>query len=166
MASQGAKQDKTMSSRLLTMKFMQRAAATGPKSAPSTPESRPSKRPRLSEPVKRAPNDNTDLQRVQGALAAEELKRQQALGRQAADAGDSRWELDLPSLPTVQALNVVRAGYTVIDSPSATASRVANGTVAETFSNHEEGEEEDDALSIQTSGRRSFGRFNKILEVR
>lgn len=163
MASQSAKEDKTMSSRLLTMKFMQRAAATGPKSAPSTPESRPSKRPRLSEPGVRASSSNADLKKVQEALAAEELKRQQALDRQAADAGDSRWELGPSSQPVVRGLNVVRAGYTVIDSPSAAGSGVANGANAGSFTDQEEG---DEGTSLQTRGRRSFGRFNKTLEVR
>lgn len=140
-----------MSSRLLTMKFMQRAAASGPQSAPVTPESRPSKRPRLSEPVNRI----ADQERIQEALAAEELKRQLALDRQAADAGDTKWELDLLQTPGTNSLNVISAGYTVIDSPR-------------TRNTAPEDDEEEVVPEIEagTIGRRSFGRFNKVIEVR
>jgi hypothetical protein len=92
---------------------------------------------------------------VQAALASEEAKRQAALEKQAAEAGDTRWVLSFEDQKTVAAssplaLRVIQAGFANIDSfPSET--RIA----------------EDDLEGTPVMvGRRSFGKFNKTLEVR
>ncbi|KAI2639723.1 hypothetical protein GGS26DRAFT_281318 [Hypomontagnella submonticulosa] len=121
---------KTMSSRLLTMKFMQRAAAT-PSSNPSSPatpnsDKQASKRRKVAhKPAKRDDADSLaqiDQAVVQAAIAEEERKRQEALLQHAAELGDARWVLDIPdeftgSGHTIQTpLNVVRVGFAQIDS--------------------------------------------------
>ncbi|EAW14908.1 uncharacterized protein ACLA_003200 [Aspergillus clavatus NRRL 1] len=104
-APSGSKPEKTMSSRLLTMKFMQRAAATAATKEASQPSSaagspKPiSKRQRLStDGLSPSPGatPSSDLEAISAALAAEEEKRREALARQAADAGESEWVLDYP----------------------------------------------------------------------
>lgn len=143
-----------MSSRLLTMKFMQRSAASSAsQSAPSTPESRPAKRPRLSEPSNRLSSGPSDQQKIQDALAEEDRKRQQVLDRQAADAGDTKWRLSSSSAVKTKVLNVISAGYSQIDM-----SRNADNR-------QEEVDSEDESPARTSSGRKSFGRFNKTLEV-
>ncbi|KAF4163104.1 hypothetical protein CNMCM6936_001241 [Aspergillus lentulus] len=101
--SSGSKPEKTMSSRLLTMKFMQRAAATAAsKETPQTSSAAESttstpKRPRLSsEGISQSPGatPSSDLEAISAALAAEEEKRREAIARQAADAGETEWVLD------------------------------------------------------------------------
>ncbi|KAI9868881.1 MAG: hypothetical protein M1830_005498, partial [Pleopsidium flavum] len=86
-----AKAGKSMSSRLLTMKFMQRAAASSP-SSPQTPEQSSPKRQKLFNDSSPA-TPSADLQAIQAALAVEEAKRSEALERQAAEAGESKWVL-------------------------------------------------------------------------
>lgn len=170
MATSTPKQDKTMSSRLSAMKFMQRGAATSsPQSAPSTPESRPTKRPRLSAPsnlhgAQRPEEQSLKQQReeqqvseqlkLQDTLADEEAKLQRTLDRQAVEAGDSKWELEAVDEAVGEGLNVISAGYTMIDE-----SRAKGGA--------EDGNEVDDRLPVTrtSSGRKSFGKFNKVIEV-
>ncbi|KAK8238959.1 hypothetical protein HDK77DRAFT_282443 [Phyllosticta capitalensis] len=108
------------SNRLLSMKFMQRAAAsqhTTPKS-PSTPSGPPAKRQRTS--AASSPATPTDYDAVQAALAAEEAKRAAAMERQAAEAGETRWVLSFmePEKESRQksALRVVSAGYADLDN--------------------------------------------------
>ncbi|KAL1974900.1 hypothetical protein VTN31DRAFT_5104 [Thermomyces dupontii] len=101
----GAKPPKTMSSRLLTMKFMQRAAAAQaqqPSASASTTEPfTPSpKRPRLSpshSPAISESSSTADLQAINAAIAAEEEKRAAAVARAAAEAGETQWVLDYTS---------------------------------------------------------------------
>ncbi|KAJ6107131.1 hypothetical protein N7523_008454 [Penicillium sp. IBT 18751x] len=99
----GAKPEKTMSSRLLTMKFMQRAAATavakesqsGSENGPPTP-----KRARLSTEAQSPGTPGTpqaELDAINAALKAEEDKRRAAAARQAAEAGETEWVLDIPT---------------------------------------------------------------------
>ncbi|RAO68581.1 uncharacterized protein BHQ10_004593 [Talaromyces amestolkiae] len=84
---------KTMSSRLLTMKFMQRAAASSNPAPVEDPETPSPKRQRLStEPG--TPRTTSDLDAVNAALAAEEQRRADAIARQAAEAGESNWVLN------------------------------------------------------------------------
>ncbi|KAI0902387.1 hypothetical protein F4806DRAFT_490861 [Annulohypoxylon nitens] len=114
---------KSMSSRLLTMKFMQRAAASPASSSPSTPKSdeQSSKRRKV---VHNTSNSiaQIDQAAVQAAIAEEERKRQEALVQHAAEAGDARWVLDITdkaigSRGEVHApLNVVQVGFAQIDS--------------------------------------------------
>ncbi|KAI0840442.1 hypothetical protein F5Y06DRAFT_262774 [Hypoxylon sp. FL0890] len=118
---------KSMSSRLLTMKFMQRAAAS-PLSSPATPNSdeQASKRRKVShDSTKRELRDSLpqiDQSAIQAAIAEEERKRQEALIQHAAELGDARWVLDVPDQATgsgreVQTpLNVVQVGFAQIDS--------------------------------------------------
>ncbi|PWY92232.1 hypothetical protein BO70DRAFT_5883 [Aspergillus heteromorphus CBS 117.55] len=105
--SSGAKPEKTMSSRLLTMKFMQRAAATNAAKEPSQPASAEEskiatpKRQRLSTGPGESPigTPQSDLDAISAALAEEEEKRREALSRQALDSGDTEWVLDYAASP-------------------------------------------------------------------
>ncbi|KAK3495089.1 uncharacterized protein B0T23DRAFT_125673 [Neurospora hispaniola] len=123
---------KTMSSRLMTMKFMQRAAATAatasPTEKPSTPKTEdegPSKRRKHSHTSKTStPNPEADQalfdqKAIQAALEEEEKKRQAAIEKRAAELGDSHWVLPGASLaPKAGArpvLNVVQVGFAQID---------------------------------------------------
>lgn len=118
-----------MSSRLLTMKFMQRAAATTPASSPSTPKSeeQTSKRQKLSHnsPTTEQNIDAlVDQAAIKKALAEEERKREEALVRNAAESGDARWVLTAPNAGAIRhnqvhtPLNVVQVGFAQIDSPN------------------------------------------------
>ncbi|KAI2785354.1 hypothetical protein F4815DRAFT_17909 [Daldinia loculata] len=119
---------KSMSSRLLTMKFMQRAVASpsSPSSATSTPDDQASKRRKVSHnPAKRDNTDSLvhiDQSAVQAAIADEERKRQEAVVQNAAKLGDAHWVLDMPEKTTnsnrgIQTpLNVVQVGFAQIDS--------------------------------------------------
>ncbi|ETS80019.1 hypothetical protein PFICI_07548 [Pestalotiopsis fici W106-1] len=117
---------KGMSSRLLTMKFMQRAAASSsPASAPSTPASDDSsKRRKISH--NRSNNDELEVQvdrkAIQAAIEEGERKREEALVKHAEELGDARWVLNVPNLSSSGAgapnpLRVVQVGYAQIDSP-------------------------------------------------
>ncbi|TKA72620.1 hypothetical protein B0A49_02669 [Cryomyces minteri] len=149
------KGEKIMSSRLLTMKFMQRAAASPGTASPSTPDGRPTKRQRMSN-GSTPTTPSSDLQAMQAAMAAEELKRTAALERAAADAGESKWVLSFQdpedSIPK-NALNVISAGFSMLDSPG-------------TYNHHSsaENEEDEQVQRPQVIGRRSFGKFNSALE--
>ncbi|KAK8162363.1 hypothetical protein IWX90DRAFT_487165 [Phyllosticta citrichinensis] len=131
------------SNRLLSMKFMQRAAAshnTTPKS-PSTPSGPPTKRQRTS--AASSPATPTDYDAVQAAVAAEEAKRAAAMERQAAEAGETRWVLSFmePEKESRQkgSLNVVSAGYADLDN--------ANGD-----------DDEDDEDDVPQVRRMTFGK--------
>ncbi|OJD33006.1 zinc knuckle protein [Diplodia corticola] len=131
---------KQASSRLLTMKFMQRAAASqsSPKESPSTPNGPPAKRQRTS--AASSPATPSDLEAVNAAIAAEELKRTKAIDRAAAEAGETRWVLSFRE-PEKEArqmnpLRVMSAGYAALD-------------------NGDDSDEDDDAPQV---GRMSFGK--------
>lgn len=140
------------------MKFMQRAAASPTSPSPSTPEEPPNKRRKKggdSSPSTFSVDALADQKAVQKALAEEEAIRQVALERQAAEAGDTRWVLSfeddnrLAVSPTL-ALRVVQTGYANLDSISPYQVRSL------------EEEPEDKPIMV---GRRSFGKFNRVLEV-
>lgn len=124
----GSKPEKTMSSRLLTMKvcglvwrgqancfqFMQRAAASAASKEPSQPsdeDPHTPKKQRLSTGGEsQSPAQSTDLETISAAVAAEEDKRKEAIARQAAESGETEWVLDyagdfgpFPPLPNVVA---------------------------------------------------------------
>lgn len=148
-----AKEPKTMSSRLLTMKFMQRSAAkpTNTPSTPSTPAGPPSKRQRLSTGSSFPATTSSDYEAVRAALAAEELKRAQAIERQAAEAGETRWVLSFRDLEESgegkgrgPALKVVSAGFAVIDA-------VGDGELSK----------EEEGVGRTVGGRRRFGKVEK-----
>lgn len=80
---------------------MQRAAASaaakepqgsGSDSNPPTP-----KRPRLSTEPAGPATPQSELDAINAALAAEEEKRREAVARQAAEAGETEWVLDIPA---------------------------------------------------------------------
>ncbi|KAI1353067.1 hypothetical protein F5Y01DRAFT_67338 [Xylaria sp. FL0043] len=122
MASPGT--PKTMSSRLLTMKFMQRAAAASPSSTPSTPTPNDQSNKRRKTAHNTTPHQDVDTlvnqAAIQAAIAEEEKKVESALLKRAEELGDSRWVLDVPNHAkghTAQTLlNVVRVGFAQIDS--------------------------------------------------
>ncbi|KAI0434068.1 hypothetical protein F5Y09DRAFT_4810 [Xylaria sp. FL1042] len=122
MASPGT--PKTMSSRLLTMKFMQRAAAASPPSTPSTPTSNDQSNKRRKVAHNTTPHQDVDTlvnqAAIQAAIAEEEKKVESALLKRAEELGDARWVLNVPEQAkghTAQApLNVVRVGFAQIDS--------------------------------------------------
>ncbi|KAK4123329.1 hypothetical protein N657DRAFT_646099 [Parathielavia appendiculata] len=133
---------KTMSSRLMTMKFMQRAAASQvvntPKStSPATPQSDDgsAKRRKVSHTSSAASGSPAtplyDQKAIQAALKEEEKKRQAAIEKRAAELGDSHWEL--PSAASLRkraarpALSVVQVGFAQIDYASASAREDGGG---------------------------------------
>jgi hypothetical protein len=150
---------KSMSSRLLTMKFMQRAANTSPSSrTPATPEEPSPKRRKTdsnaSTPTKFNVDALADRSAIQAALADEEAKRQAALERQAAELGDTRWVLSFEDQKSIAAspalaLRVVQTGFANLDASPVKIQYV------------------DDDLDEKPVmvGRRSFGKFNRVLEV-
>ncbi|KAK3987922.1 hypothetical protein QBC44DRAFT_113031 [Cladorrhinum sp. PSN332] len=126
---------KAMSSRLMTMKFMQRgaaaaAAAASPisPSSPATPQSADSsssKRRKFSHAGSATGTPATplyDQKAIQAALEEEEKKRLAAVEKRAAELGDSHWVL--PGASTLPrngtgTLNVVTVGFAQIDYPAA-----------------------------------------------
>ena len=147
-----------MSSRLLEMKFMRRGAPS-PTSSPSTPSEPPSKKQRLSNGSFASTPSSTprsDAQAIEEALAAEEQRRTEAVEREAADRGETKWYLSFkePQAPAQESpLRIVSAGYSTLDAAVHSTDRSS---------------EEDVDLDVpqQVKGRRSFGRFNRSLEVR
>ncbi|KAH7348996.1 hypothetical protein BKA66DRAFT_477064 [Pyrenochaeta sp. MPI-SDFR-AT-0127] len=111
---------KTMSSRLMTMKFMQRSAAKSTASSPSTPNGPPSKKARLSNGVSAPGTPGTpDHEILQTALAAEEKKRQEALDKAAMYTGETKWVLsfkDGSGGRRQEPMQVRQAGFAEIDA--------------------------------------------------
>ncbi|KAJ5737809.1 uncharacterized protein N7483_002934 [Penicillium malachiteum] len=95
--AKSGKVDKTMSSRLLTMKFMQRAAASAAakESQSSDSDQHNTKRQRKSLD-NRTSAAQSDLEAISAALAEEEKKRREAMSQTAAASGETEWTLDLP----------------------------------------------------------------------
>ncbi|KAJ5104335.1 hypothetical protein NUU61_001682 [Penicillium alfredii] len=79
---------------------MQRAAASAAAKEPEAPASDDNpptpKRPRLSTEPGSPGTPRSDLDAISAALAAEEEKRREAVARQAAEAGETEWVLDVP----------------------------------------------------------------------
>jgi len=154
-----AKAPKAMSSRLLTMKFMQRAAASSPIASPSTPEQPSPKRQKTgdSSPVEFDVNALANHQAITAAIASEEAKRQIALDKQAAEAGDTRWVLNFEqdskrsNGKQKNALQIVQTGFASID----------RGSVG-SFKSYDEDIATDQPVMV---GRKSFGKFNRVLEA-
>ncbi|KAI1816081.1 hypothetical protein GGS20DRAFT_269935 [Poronia punctata] len=125
MASPGT--PKTMSSRLLTMKFMQRAAASTPSSsAPSTPtaDDQSSKRRKVEHNSAPQPevDDLVNQAAIKAAIAEEEKKVEAALLKRAEELGDAHWVLQMPDQTKSIAktpLKVVQVGFAQIDSSDA-----------------------------------------------
>ncbi|OAX83513.1 hypothetical protein ACJ72_02128 [Emergomyces africanus] len=161
------KSPKAMSSRLLTMKFMQRAAAasasassnpntgtntsTNPPATPSPSQQQPygainastpsPKRQKISSPsistTSTPATGNSDLEAISAAIRAEEEKRAAAVAKQAAAAGEEEWVIEYPP-----------------DTfPEPTPQAVMNGGNAYGFGGA--GDEE------EVMGRQSFGGFKR-----
>lgn len=117
---------KTMSSRLLTMKFIQRAAASSTNHEPvlSSPEPG-NKRRRVSRDAHVSVPSRIDDAMVRAAQENERLKEiagRENLERLALSAGDSHWVLQLPgqksqaSSPAPARLRIVEVGYAQLDA--------------------------------------------------
>ncbi len=128
---------------------MQRAAAA--QTAPESPQAEPS-------PKRRKVSAQDEA--IRAELAFEEAKRAEALARQAAQAGETRWAFSLLNSATVpdasnvqdasRGFQVITAGYASIDNNLA--------SVEET--------EEDEATPLQANnGRRRFGAFQEDAKV-
>lgn len=141
---------KTMSSRLMTMKFMQRGAAAAAASAatastPTTSKS-PANIPSDDGPAKRRKTSHTsstsaagspattplfDQQAIKAALDQEEKRNRAAIERRAAELGDSHWVLEgaasAPPRITRPLLNVVAVGFAQIDDSTAAAASGQDG---------------------------------------
>ncbi|PYI28068.1 hypothetical protein BP00DRAFT_352040 [Aspergillus indologenus CBS 114.80] len=148
----GAKPEKTMSSRLLTMKFMQRAAAekSTPQSSGETSTTPISKRQRLSTGSVQSPSTpQSDMDAVAAALAAEEEKRKEALARQAAESGDTEWVLDYGfDAPAPQPFVVADSSLDADDDEMVYGGRQAYGNYKrkkKSAVNEEESDEDDDS---------------------
>ncbi|KAB8264584.1 hypothetical protein BDV32DRAFT_74009 [Aspergillus pseudonomiae] len=107
----GSKPEKTMSSRLLTMKFMQRSAATAAAKESSQPPSTEGSNTPTPKRQRFAPGEQSyspaatpskDLEAISAALAAEEEKRREAIARQAAESGETEWVIDFAEDPVHQ----------------------------------------------------------------
>ena len=137
---------------------MQRSAAS-PSSSPDTLPEPPSKRQRLSNGSfnsSPASTPRSDAQAVEEALAAEDQKRADALERESAARGESKWYLSFKEPPTtvVQSpLRIVSAGFSTLDAGDARKDILS--------------EEDEEVTTVpQMKGRRSFGKFNRKIEVR
>jgi hypothetical protein len=94
-------------------------ASESPKSGPSTPEGRPNKRARYSNGWQDSSpsTPSADQLAIDAFAAKEEEKRSQAIDRQAAEAGETRWELSVRDVvPSAQELRIVHAGFAELDS--------------------------------------------------
>ncbi|KAI5365079.1 Putative M-phase phosphoprotein [Septoria linicola] len=126
--------NKVMSSRLAGMKFMQRS---GPPS-PATTSEPPSKKQRLSTGAAKASpasTPNTPLDSPSGAAQ-----------------DDSKWYLSFraPQAPAVESpLRIVQAGYATLDS---------------TTRDNDLSSEDERPTRPLMPGRKSFGKFNKVIE--
>jgi hypothetical protein len=126
---------------------MQRASASTP-TTPTTPDgSRPSKRIKTEAAI------TPDARAFQEAAAAEEAKKNAFIERAAAEAGETKWVLSLSDnkqTTATPALRIVEAGYGAIDSGAPIP---------------ESDDDEEEERSAGMAGRRSFGKFNKAVEV-
>jgi hypothetical protein len=137
---------KTMSSRLMTMKFMQRgaaaAAAAASATATDTPEAASSpatprsgddssatkRRKTAHTPSSAASSPATplfDQQAIKSAVEEEEKRNRAAIEKRAAELGDSHWVLEgaasLPPRTARPLLNVVEVGFAQIDYAGASS---------------------------------------------
>lgn len=134
-----------MSSRLAGMKFMQRAGAASPKT-PGTPAEPPSKKQRLSN----GSSIRSPATPVDHAIAAEEQKRVDAVEKEAARKGETKWYLSFkaPQVETSESpLRIVSAGFSALDAGQDDEIRIA--------------EEDEETARPQVAGRKSFGNFGK-----
>ncbi|KAI9767000.1 MAG: hypothetical protein M1840_005959 [Geoglossum simile] len=137
-----AKPPKTMSSRLLTMKFMQRAAASASLVTPNEPSL---KRQKLSSPASPAA-PSPDWQATPAS--------QKFLNRQAAEAGETHWVLSFQENRETskrKAPLVIGTGFAGLDDPKASELR----------------DDEQDGQGWRSNsvvGRKRFGNFTHVWE--
>ena len=132
---------------------MQRAAASSPSSsAPQdlTPPSSKRQKTTHSSPSTPA-TPFSDQAAIQAALELEGAQREAAIARLAAERGETKWVLSFVETQqdggASQRMKVVRAGYGEIDGENKV------------------GGKENGAPKNMVQGRRSFGNFNRELEV-
>lgn len=111
---------KGVSSRLLTMKFMQRAAASAGSTPGSDTDGHSAKKRKIAhqEMTDRRFSAHIDQALFQAANDERDAARQAALKKHAA-AADTFWTLDTDwakKPPTTRSLNVVHVGYGELDS--------------------------------------------------
>ena len=133
---------------------MQRAAASSPSSpSPQTPDSHHStKRQRLSNGTASPVTPSVDAAAIQAALAEEEAKHQAALDRQRAASQETKWVFSCMDEGKDDGqgehrTDIIPIGYGNVD-----------GRPKETS-------EAGEPWRPTMVGRRSFGRFNRVLEV-
>lgn len=115
---------KGMSSRLMTMKFMQRgeaSAKSSPATTPKTDNEGSAKRRKTAHNETPEGKPLYDEKAVQAALQEEESKRQAAIARRAKELGDEQWVLNGATVSAPNAkrrvnLNYVQVGFAQIDS--------------------------------------------------
>lgn len=123
---------------------MQRAAASTSSTSRShsgSSDAPPSKRQKVASVQSSTATSLSDLSLVQVALAEEEERRGKAVGRLAEEAGETDWVLSTVNGDGgngVEGIRVTKAGYSDIDQGAWRPAMV---------------------------GRRSFGKFNRELEV-
>ena len=123
---------------------MQRAAASTlsvSQSHSGSSDAPPAKRQKVSGVPSSTATSLSDPSLIQVALAQEEEKRGKAIGRLAEEAGDTDWTLSTLNGDEghgVEGIRVAKAGYSDIDQ---------------------------EAWRPAMAGRRSFGKFNRELEV-
>ncbi|KAL3450443.1 hypothetical protein BJX65DRAFT_13411 [Aspergillus insuetus] len=169
-SSSGPKAEKNMSSRLLTMKFMQRAAASAAakessqaESASNSQASTPKKRRISTEPAESpSPTRPSDMEAISAALADEEEKRREAIARQAAEAGETEWFLDFDGADSTEYAQppVVLADYSldVDDDDIAYGGRQAYGNYKKknkttVTSTNEGGQDESETRTVSKSSK-------------
>ncbi|KAI9754472.1 MAG: hypothetical protein M1815_005617 [Lichina confinis] len=141
--SQAARPTKSMSSRLMTMKFMQRAAANSQDTASTVTEEPNFKRRKTSA-------RSTADEAIRAELAREEARRTEAVERQAALVGETRWAFSIQNDHDntvgeggLGGLRVVTAGYASIDDTIRSVDVVEN--------------EYEPGLRSHNRGRRRYG---------
>ena len=115
---------KGMSSRLMTMKFMQRgeaSAKSSPSTTPKTDNEGSAKRRKTAHQDSPDAQPLYDEKAVQAAIDEEESKRQAAIARRAKELGDEQWVLKGAAISAPKAeqranLSFVRVGFAQIDS--------------------------------------------------
>lgn len=117
---------------------------------------------------------HSELQAIQEALAAEEAKRSQALERQAADAGhETKWVLSTVDNDVGMGDFVVGAGMTGERGTGLCIRRMGYSEIDDA-SSEEDGDRDGKRYYVSGNstssvsnmmGRRSFGKFNRELEV-
>ncbi|KAL8943702.1 MAG: hypothetical protein Q9216_000901 [Gyalolechia sp. 2 TL-2023] len=112
---------------LKNTKFMQRAATSIPPSTPQILDAPPSKRRKTSNNPSPITTPNADAQAYHAAIDAEEAKRNAAIERIAAEAGETKWVFSTAETERAQTadkkLQFLTAGYSDIDQDIQTTER-------------------------------------------